>query len=527
VLISVLSPLCEMRPQNHLVSVPQPHTPQGRAAAASANCNDITPDKLLSMAAQLKGKTRGRPRLTEKEKEDRVVLRTGKKPKLRTETRLRTETPDAKTRMCIVKKFQELAAERDAAVQPCSRRVFLIECQRKFGIPAAMLKRIASAGEVSKLENWLAMEDKRQSKRGNNRFWEHFISKDQGIRLGKHGVKKKTFASPFEAEEEQLKSWIRREEELGHGLEVTDLIDEFILILESQVYDMQEKKEALGGLPEADEKKQRLSINRLSKLTKPHNKKYLGARLLYACNFVTRRPHNVVPYTTAENDCICKLSWQSWDWLTHVLATGTAAQLKTFMCEPDIFIQNRKSLVIVGQDATPVYLDLSTGKMLVRGEVLDACNLRRAAKKARDKNRNISIVTLTGSTAPSDAQGSSRREKNRLTLILRQSLHGVFDPDVKVPEGRIRDAVLFNPCREARAFGGYVIRRAKLLAQRPQLRGRWNTAAGPSSSCSLPRSSSSLRSAASRAENDGCDAGSRSYVGQARWSSCVRQSVIN
>ena len=327
VLISVLSPLCEMRPQNHVVSVPQPHTPQKRAAAASANCNVITPDKLLSMAAQLKGKTRGRPRLTEKEKEDRVVLRTGKKPKLRTETRLRTETPDAKTRMCIVKKFQELAAERDAAVQPCSRRVFLIECQRKFGIPAAMLKRIASAGEVSKLENWLAMEDKRQSKRGNNRFWEHFISKDQGIRLGKHGVKKKTFASPFEAEEEQLKSWIRREEELGHGLEVTDLIDEFILILESQVYDMQEKKEALGGLPEADEKKQRLSINRLSKLTKPHNKKYLGARLLYACNFVTRRPHNVVPYTTAENDCICKLSWQSWDWLTHVLATGTAEQL--------------------------------------------------------------------------------------------------------------------------------------------------------------------------------------------------------
>ena len=170
-LISVLSPLCEMRPQNQLVSVPQPHTPQGRAAAASANCNDITPDKLLSMAAQLKGNTRGRPRLTEKEKEDRVVLRTGKKPKLRTETRLRTETPDAKTRMCIVKKFQELAAERDAAVQPCSRRVFLIECQRKFGIPAAMLKRIASTGEISKLENWLAMEDKRQSKRGNNRFW--------------------------------------------------------------------------------------------------------------------------------------------------------------------------------------------------------------------------------------------------------------------------------------------------------------------------------------------------------------------
>ena len=28
---------------------------------------------------------------------------------------------------------------------------------------------------------------------------------------------------------------------------------------------------------------------------------------------------------------------------------------------------------------------------------------------------------------------------------MRQSLHGVFDPDVKVPEGRIRDAVLLTP----------------------------------------------------------------------------------
>ena len=162
---------------------------------------------------------------------------------------------------------------------------------------------------------------------------------------------------------------------------------------------MREKKEALGCLPEADEKKQRLSINRLSKLTLPHNKKYLGARLLYACNFVTRRPHNVVPYTTAENDCICKLSWQSWDWLTHVLATGTAEQLKTFMCEPEIFIHNRKSLVIVAQDATPVYLDLSTRKILVGGELLDACNLRRAAQKARDKDTKIPIVNLSGTPA--------------------------------------------------------------------------------------------------------------------------------
>ena len=108
-LISVLSPLCEMRPQNQLVSVLQPHTPQGRAAAASANCNDITPDKLLSMAAQLKGRKRCRPPLTKKAKADRIVLRIGKNPKVPPEVRVWIETPDANTGKRIVERLHELA----------------------------------------------------------------------------------------------------------------------------------------------------------------------------------------------------------------------------------------------------------------------------------------------------------------------------------------------------------------------------------------------------------------------------------
>jgi len=67
---------------------------------------------------------------------------------------------------------------------------------------------------------------------------------------------------------------------------------------------------------------------------------------------------------------------------------------------------------------------------------------QRAAQKQRADDSAIAVVDLAGVTKGSDAQGSSRREKNRLTLILRQSLHGVFDPTVEVPEGRIRDEVL-------------------------------------------------------------------------------------
>ena len=77
-----------------------------------------------------------------------------------------------------------------------------------------------------------------------------------------------------------------------------------------------------------------------------------------------KKKGNVVPFTAAENDCICKLSWQSWDFLVHLLATGTAEELKPYMYEAELFTQPhiRKSLVVVAQDATPVYLDPSTGK---------------------------------------------------------------------------------------------------------------------------------------------------------------------
>ena len=99
----------------------------------------------------------------------------------------------------------------------------------------------------------------------------------------------------------------------------------------------------------------------------------------------------------AENDVIKRLSWQSYDWLLYLLATGSAEKLQPYMCQAKEFVEesNRRSLVVTAHDAVPVYLDASTGKVI--------------------------------------------------TLIMRQSLHGVLDPDVYVPEGRIRDAVLLVP----------------------------------------------------------------------------------
>ena len=174
-----------------------------------------------------------------------------------------------------------------------------------------MMQRMCSATETAKLQTWMALSANQRDPRGRKRFWKKFESVDTGCRLGKDGGKKKTYVSPFEAEESQLKAWARHADEQGDELSPDDLVDKFNLILYSQLWELEEKQEMHGCLSQADIKKLDCLKARLANLDNRKNKSYLKARLQYVCNFVPRRPHNVVPFTGAENDCICKLSWQS------------------------------------------------------------------------------------------------------------------------------------------------------------------------------------------------------------------------
>ena len=235
--------------------------------------------------------------------------------------------------------------------------------------------------------------------------------------------------------------------EAGLELSIDDFVDEFVLVLESEVWELKQKQAALGCLTVLQESRLRLLERRVLNLQKRTNLKYLRARLAYVCNVLTRNPSNVIPFTDAENDVIKRLSWQSFDWLLYLLATGSAEQLQPYMCQAKEFVEesNRRSLVVTAHDAVPVYLDASTGKVVVRAEVLDEMRHRNLATKLAKDNSESALVMLTGAPKLQEAEGSSRRQKNRLTLIMRQSLHGVLDPDVYVPEGRIRDAVLLVP----------------------------------------------------------------------------------
>ena len=99
----------------------------------------------------------------------------------------------------------------------------------------------------------------------------------------------------------------------------------------------------------------------------------------------------------------------------------------------------------------PVYLDLSVGRVLIRASALDESRRRKLAKRIKADDMAPAHVEVTGVEKPSDAEGASRREKNRLTFFMRQALVGYWDEARETPEGEILDGVLLvHATRHAR-----------------------------------------------------------------------------
>jgi hypothetical protein len=96
---------------------------------------------------------------------------------------------------------------------------------------------------------------------------------------------------------------------------------------------------------------------------------------------------------------------------------------------------------------------MSVGKVLVRYSGLDERLARRWRKKQEQKGA-VERPEFESVEKPSDACGSSRREKNRVTFFCRQHITGVFDPDANI-EGHIGCSVLLVPATKPVRLEGY------------------------------------------------------------------------
>ena len=89
-------------------------------------------------------------------------------------------------------------------------------------------------------------------------------------------------------------------------------------------------------------------------------------------------------------------------------------------------------------------MDFSVGKVLVRHAALDKRLARLLRKKQEQKGALCERPVFESMVKPSDACGSSRREKSRVTFFCRQHITGLFDPGATI-EGHIGCSVLLVP----------------------------------------------------------------------------------
>jgi hypothetical protein len=104
---------------------------------------------------------------------------------------------------------------------------------------------------------------------------------------------------------------------------------------------------------------------------------------------------------------------------------------------------------IVYSDAVPVYLHAGTGRVTVPIEVLEMKMERQRQHRAGCVKQAPPAVVLN-----LEAEGGSRREKDRLTWLCRQSVEGAFKkvgaecgPE-SLPRGIMRDSIIIVPCSQ-------------------------------------------------------------------------------
>ena len=108
-------------------------------------------------------------------------------------------------------------------------------------------------------------------------------------------------------------------------------------------------------------------------------KKY-RAKLLYETDFRERVPNLTLPMTPEEADLVQELTLQNFSYVGDKLATASAEELRQWVKDPEEWIENRAGTAWMSSDAVPVYLDISTGKILVDRTAVHALGQRRRRK---------------------------------------------------------------------------------------------------------------------------------------------------
>ena len=307
---------------------------------------------------------------------------------------------------------------------------------------------------------------KRCRGQGRHRYWMTLLrGEGRGSRKERSEDTKGGFLRDLK---QDVKAWADQQIRMGHDLSAADLLAELKDRAEDLVWRLEGKarreagEQAAASGKDVSEEDQKLAEEAYLDIMEKHKLKasrdllsnctrqarhWQQEALLRFCDLVERESDLTFPMSPEESRLVCFLSWQSFDRIVHLLCYGNLDTLAEFCADPLLLQQQRENIPVVGSDAVPVYLDTSTGKVLVSGDVITAQAKRNLAKRLNLPTEEVpDKMHLT-------AEGESRQDKNRLTWVQRWACYNYFQrpgpgKQPKRIKGEILRSILMVHCNQ-------------------------------------------------------------------------------
>jgi len=183
----------------------------------------------------------------------------------------------------------------------------------------------------------------------------------KGVRRAGGGRK-----SIYEFTIEDLDAWVHQEYSMGHQMDKSDILEEWMSILAKKTLDMmaQDEKNTIT----ADDKYLLLEQykNKLKVLSKnANNRKETMRWLAEKLEMVELMPSRTTSLSPDEELEGCINTWGMWDRIMCMSACGHEKQLINDIADPEKWKENRASTIIVMEDKVPVWVKMGISKKMV------------------------------------------------------------------------------------------------------------------------------------------------------------------
>ena len=163
------------------------------------------------------------------------------------------------------------------------------------------------------------------------------------------------------------KSWHEQERRMGHDVDATDILNDYIDRCEYTFRLMEQRGRSLGKDWSQEEKDWTADVKRRWETLRNGSKDTrvnFTKRLLAKMNAKIRTPSRSSPLTVQEEKIRCEETWKAFDYALWLAGCADKAELADFVADPEQFILHREDTWLLFSDQIPFWVKIGKRKIV-------------------------------------------------------------------------------------------------------------------------------------------------------------------